>query len=271
MHNPKTTLAACALCLCAALPAAAMTNVFFLHHSTGRYLLDEGGVRATLAAYNQSRGTHVELWDHDYNSIGLRNPDGAYLGYGYDIPDDNTDPDGLYVLWTTSNSAREQILQNHQVIAFKSCFPASEITSDTQLDQRQNWYLAMRDVFDQHPDKVFIVISQPPLHRLATNATQAARARAFADWLGSSAYLSGHPNVRFFDLFDHLAAPDDGSATANMLRWEYERSHTDTDSHPNVLANQTVAPDFTDFLVDTAASVTPVEAASWGNVKSTWR
>ena len=33
----------------------------------------------------------------------------------------------------------------HEVIAFKSCYPASDITSDKQLEERKDWYRKMRD------------------------------------------------------------------------------------------------------------------------------
>ncbi|MBC8424399.1 hypothetical protein H8E07_09770 [bacterium] len=251
--------------------ALAANNIFFLHHSTGRNLIEEGSVRNAVETYNAARGSAVVFWDHDYNYIGLRNPAGAYLGYNYNIPDDNTYPDGLHVLWTTNNAARTAILENHQVIAFKSCFPTCDIDSDAELQQYKDWYLDMRDVFDQHPTKTFVVISPPPRHRLATNAAAATRARAFATWMGSAEYMSGHGNLRFYDLFDRMAHADDGSGQANCLRYEYERSHSSTDSHPNVYANQSEAPEFIQFLLDTAAETTPNHAMSWGDVKSTFR
>ncbi len=244
-------VAAMVLSLTAAGGASAveMENLFFLHHSTGRNIIQEGDVRAWLADYDAQHARNYVLWDHDYNYIGLTDPDGNLTGTSYNIPDDNTDPDGLYVLWTTDNPARAAILANHDVIAFKSCFPASHIATDEELAQRQQWYLEMRDFFDQHPEKVFVVVSQPPLHRLATNLAEADRARAFANWLKSDAYLAGHPNLACIDLFDMLAAPDDGSDTRNMLRYEYELSHYGTDSHPNTLANQTVGPLLIEQLV----------------------
>lgn len=224
------------------------TRLFFLHHSTGRNLLDQGDVRLHLDTINAERGTDFVLWDHDYNDIGLKDPAGVLLGYGFDIPDDNTDPDGLYKLWTTNNSARDSILANYDVIAFKSCYPASAITSDAMLDQYKTWYLEIRDVLDQHPDKEFLVMSQPPLHRLGTTVEAADRARAFANWLGSDAFLAGHPNIHYFDFFNRLANADDGSATRNMLRYEYEATHDYAESHPNALANETVGPFFIDAL-----------------------
>ncbi len=272
MVRLRTTIILTLLILALAANAAlAANNIFFLHHSTGRNLIEEGNVRSAVHTYNVSRGAAVEFWDHDYNYIGLRNAAGAYLGYNYGIPGDNTYPDGLHTLWTTSNAARDAILANHQVIAFKSCYPACDIDSEAELQQYKDWYLDMRDVFDQHPTKTFVVVSPPPRHRLATDAAAATRARAFAEWLGSAEYLSGHANIVYYDLFDRMAHADDGSGQANCLRYEYERSHASTDSHPNVLANQSEAPEFIQFLLDTAAETTPNDAMSWGDVKATFR
>lgn len=212
-------------------------------------------MRGAITAYNTAAGTHFELWDHGYNGDGLRNPAGEFIEphYDYNIPDDNTDPEWLWRLWTSSEEAyvtcRNLILNNHQVIAFKSCFPASAIGDTDMLNQYKTWYLAMRNFFDTRPDRLFIVMSTPPLRSSETNATEAANARAFANWLSSGTYLDDHPNVRCFDLFDYLARADDGSPTANMLPSDYESA----DSHPNELANQTVGPIFADFLCSEAA------------------
>lgn len=235
---------------------AVADKVFFLHHSTGEGIVVEGDMRSEFNSYNSSHGTSLEFWDHEYNGQGLRDASGNLTGTNYAIPDDNTDPDGLYLLWTSSATdwtySRTQILNNYSVIAFKSCFPASEIPDAATLAQYKTWYLAMRDVFDSHSDRVFVVMSPPPLHRLATDTTEASNARAFATWLASSEYLSGHSNVVCFNLFDYLAHADDGTAAANRLRYEYEGSHSDSDSHPNTVANETVGPIFAQFLIDTA-------------------
>lgn len=252
-HPPLRLPALVLIGLFAALPAtAAGSRLVFLHHSTGRNLIQEGGARQLLVALSVEKNIDYALWDHDYNEIGLSDPAGTLLHYDFGVPADNTDPDGLYVLWTTDNAARDSLLSRFDVIAFKSCFPASAIISDAMLAEREQWYLEMRDVFDLHPDKIFLVMSQPPLHRLATNLAEADRARAFADWLGSDEYLAGHPNVHYFDFFDQLAHPDDGTATRNMLRYEFEVSDIEAGSHPNTLANQTVCPQFVAALTATA-------------------
>jgi hypothetical protein len=238
-------------------PARAQDRLFFLHHSTGRNLLAQGNVRDLISTYNASQGTSLTLWDHDYNYVGLNQKDGVKVGWIYNIPDDNTDPIGLHKLWTTANAARDSILQNYDVIAFKSCYPASSIPTPEMLAQYKTWYLAIRNVLDQHPEKVFVVMSQPPRHRLATNVTEADNARAFADWLKSPEFVQGHPNVVPFDLFDLLAAPNvPGNATRNMLRYEYELGHSSDDSHPNATANLAVAPFFVEALFAAAGAGT---------------
>ncbi len=98
--------------------------------------------------------------------------------------------------------------------------------------------------------RVPLAFSPPPLNPCdTTNAEEATRARAFANWLASAEYLDGHPNLQVFNFFDLLASPDDSSPEANMLRPEYRRDG-DCDSHPNQLANETIAPIFTQFVDD---------------------
>ena len=135
----------------------------------------------------------------------------------------------------------------HDVIAFKSCYPASAIKSDAQLAERKAWYLKIRDFMDEHPEKMFIVVTQPPLNPAETSPDAAARARLFADWLKSDEFLQGRINVVTFDLFDQLAESDQQATDANMLRQNYRQ---DSDSHPVEAANQIVGPQFANFIID---------------------
>jgi hypothetical protein len=240
------------------------TNVVFLHRSVGHNLIEQGNVRALFTAAGYA------FWDQGYNRHGLRNPSGDYLGYGYFVPRGNTDPDGLarifsqpVVNWPLNTFSR---LLQHEVIVFKSCFPVNNINSDEQLEQYKQWYLQIRDHMDQHPDKLFVVVTPPPLNPAETNIAAAARARLFAAWLVSDEYLAGHTNVVGFDLFDQLAVADSGDPESNMLRPDYRRGR---DSHPNRVANESVAPVFVDFIIAAAqdyrdfyASQAPESAAS---------
>jgi hypothetical protein len=137
-------------------------------------------------------------------------------------------------------------LMQHEVIIVKSCFPNSAIEDEEKQRQTQEWYLQMRDSIDAHPDRVFIIVTSPPLHPLATNPEDAARARVVANWLSSDAFLENHPNLFVFDFFDLLADSD-----SNTLRTVYQISSSEADSHPSRLANEEIGPLFVDF-VDTA-------------------
>lgn len=219
-------------------------DVVFLHHSVGENMIAQGQVRETFTEAGYS------FWDQDYNWKGLHDPQGNATGYSYNVPGDNTDPDGLagifsQPLFSLPLNTLSDLMQ-HDVIAFKSCYPASAIKSDAQLVEHQAWYLKIRDFMDQHPEKMFIVVTQPPLNPAETSPDAASRARSFADWLKSDEFLQGRANVTTFDLFDQLAESDQQAPDANMLREDYR---VGADSHPTQAANQIVGPQFARFIV----------------------
>ncbi len=226
------------------------TNIIFLHHSVGRNLIEQGRIREAF----RERG--YAFWDQDYNHRGLRNPEGESTGYGYDLPYDNSDPDGLarifeqrvYPLPLNTLSG----LLQHEVILLKSCFPNSHIPDAEALEARKALYLRIRAGMEAHPDKIFILLTSPPLNPADTNAEEAANARALSSWLASDDFLAGSENIFVFDFFDHLAVPDDGSPEANTLRPEYRPAGRD--SHPNRLANETIAPRLVDFVIQSIAT-----------------
>lgn len=230
-------------------PPTSEAKILFIHRSVGADLLDRGGVRSYISGHVSG----LTFYDYDGNDNQLYGPaDYEDTGTCYDLS--GTEAEDYYNLWTSSDtgwsSARGQILAgNFQVIAFKSCFSASAIPDSDTLNNYKSWYLAIRGFFDTHPTIKFIVMSSPPLHRLETNASEAANARAFANWLKSSEYIgTEHPNVYCFDLFGQLAGAD------NFLKYEYEPTHVaPSDSHPNQQADQTVGPVFAQTLINVAA------------------
>jgi hypothetical protein len=131
-------------------------------------------------------------------------------------------------------------LMQYDVIAFKSCYPTSNIGDDAQLNEYKGYYLAVRDRMDQYPDKLFVVVTQPPQVPGNSDRDEATLARALADWLASSEYLDGHHNVVTFDFFGLLAGSD------NFLRSEYR--YDNYDGHPNERANREIGPLFVDFI-----------------------
>ncbi len=243
----RLLLVSCVLLALLVLPApisAQTTRIIFLHHSCGENLINEGSVREGLSALGADAEHPYEFYDHGYNDEGLRDADGAYTGRNFDVPDDNTDPDGIAVIFSQPlhdppDNTFSHLMQ-YDVIAFKSCYPTSNIGSDEQLDEYKGYYLTARNRMDQYPDKVFIVVTQPPQVPGNSDADEARRARALADWLASDDFLGGHPNVFAFDFFGLLAGPD------NFLRPEYR--YDDYEGHPNARANREIGPLFVDFI-----------------------
>ncbi|MFH1568788.1 MAG: hypothetical protein ABIL09_12385 [Gemmatimonadota bacterium] len=228
-------------------------NVLFLHHSCGRNLIREGAVRELLTAAG------VDFWDHDYNDAerGLTDAAGQPAGC-YWIPDDNQWADGYAALFAQHAQGDDapfaRITAHHGVIAFKSCYPASDVLADDaqadaadparkSLANYRRHYLAIRDVVDQMQEKTFVIVTQPPLHAEATNPDNARRARAWTRWLQSDEYLGGRTNLFVFDFFGLLADPD-------MLRSEYHRLVDRADSHPNARANVVCGARFADALLN---------------------
>jgi lysophospholipase L1-like esterase len=194
----------------------------FLHHSCGSGFLREGGMWAKL------------------EDLGLS----VYeIGYGDGWIGDNTNPDQVP---TTFGEHMGEVLRRdlagadqHDIVAFKSCFPASNVTSDEMLKQYQGYYQALKPYFAKQPQVLFVAWTAPPLVPGATAPENAARHRRFCDWLKSE-WVKGQKNVAVFDCNAVLA--DKGG----MLKREYRRD--ESDSHPNAAGNKAVAAAFAEWL-----------------------
>jgi hypothetical protein len=228
------------------------TRVVFLHHSCGKNLIEQGGVREGLTQLG------YEFYDHGYNEEGLRLPDGSYAGRNFGVPGDNTNPDGFADIFSQPlhdpPDNTFSYLMQYDVIAFKSCYPVSNITDNAQLEAYKQHYLVIRERMDQHPEKAFIIVTQPPLVPSASGPAAAERARAWTQWLQSDEFLAGHDNVFVFDFFDYLAGDN------NFLRRTYRINNQD--SHPNARANEKIGPHFVEFIDQVAQGVEPGESVA---------
>jgi hypothetical protein len=239
-----------------------LTKFFLMHHSVGEGIVN-GGMRATITTHNTANGTSFELWDQMLYGTDINNASGTQVsGGGYDVHKGGitTRPSDYEAFWTGSTAARkaerDKLLGKHEVIAFKSCYLSIEPSAaDFELGSGalttwKNRYNAMRSFFDTRKDRLFVVMTPPPTVASASNKVVAQRARDFANWLCSSAYLAGHPNVVCYDLFDKLANPATASTEANMMMAKYRTD--EWDSHPNATARKMLATDFATFLINAA-------------------
>ena len=246
------------------LPLAVFSqNAIFLHHSTGGGVWG-GGVAAWITNYNTAHST-------SYQATELNYPNTPYPWENY--------PYDFWNLWCNSacNSADPDIeclntlTAKYKLIIIKHCYPGAGIGADggtssvssssKTLGNYKLQYRALRAKFDSFPANKFMVWTLAPLHRLATNTADAARAKQFVDWVKTEWLTEdgkSHPNIYIFDFFGYAAElnPTPANGQVNCLKYDYEGSHTGSDSHPNSTANTTIAPFFGQAIVDALKDTT---------------
>ena len=246
-------------------PPSSPVKLIFIHHSTGENWLtdDYGNLGRELAA------NHYFVSDTNY-------------GWGPDSIGDRTDIVNWREWFTGPESPRymEALFQEsdqhasytrtfadpggeNQIILFKSCFPNSALEGqpDDPPDPNEGYtvghakyvYNELLTTFITRPDKLFIVITSPPLQ----DPTYAANARAFDDWLihdwlAENAYP--YPNVAIFDFHAVLSAPDNHHRYANgQIERITQYGNTlyydsDGDDHPNIEGSQKATEEFIPLL-----------------------
>lgn len=198
-------------------PPPQPVKLVFIHHSTGENWLTDGygDLGVTLAENNYFVSDTNYGWGPD--SIGDRT----------DIPDwlewfasDQT-PRYMEALFDESgqNSGYTRLFDDpggeNTVIMFKSCFPNSALEGNpSDPPDPEGWltvghakyvYNEILHYFETRPDKLFIVITAPPL----SDPTYAENARAFNDWLVNDWLAENDytlPNVAVFDFYNVLTA-----------------------------------------------------------------
>ncbi len=158
------------------------------------------------------------------------------------------------------------LVAKYDVVIMKHCFPASDVLEDVgrvdpssprqSLENYKEIYRLLRDKFNENPDTLFIIWTLPPRHRLfepseGDKGANAARATEFSNWLKGYFLTEGgsNRNIYVWDLRGLVMDPD-----TNFLRYDYELSHSNPDSHPNKLANNQAGPQFAQFIVDSVAN-----------------
>lgn len=137
-------------------------NVFFMRQSTGEIYWD-GGLNKALTDHNYEG--YAPWWDGE------------------------TDPPDLYNEFKDESKwniiASENIPEGEirDIVLFKSCFPASDITSDEMLADYKISYKKLFEIYAAHPKILFVPMSTPPLLQVNTSAEAAQRAGQFETWL----------------------------------------------------------------------------------------
>ena len=148
---------------------------------------------------------------------------------------------------------------------FKSCFPNSMLEGQPgdppaagdglTVSNAKYIYNDLLNYFRTRPDKLFVVITAPPVQ----DSSYADNARAFnlwlmQDWLNEASYP--YNNVVVFDFYNVLTHPDNHHRYANG-QIEYEPSHGNNtsryasagdDDHPNAAGSRKATEEFIPLL-----------------------
>ncbi|MDP2812134.1 MAG: hypothetical protein Q8O32_00380, partial [bacterium] len=234
-------------------------KILLLTHSVGRGLYEEGGISQWFENYNTDNNTQVQIEQRDY-------PNDPYQWSNF--------PHDFWNLWingycdnTEINSeCLDSLASKYDLISFKNSYEASDVLPDIggssaavnstrkSLENYKLQYRALRDLLDQYPNDIFVVWTLPPRHHLhvpgsdTTALSNASRATEFSNWLKSEWLTEdskAHDNIFVFDFRSYLIDEK------NYLKFDYESTHTWSESHPNKVANELVAPILSEFLLNT--------------------
>jgi hypothetical protein len=245
-------------------PPSEPVKLIFIHHSTGENWLTDGygDLGQTLAANNYFVSDTNYGWGPD--SIGDRT----------DIPNwpewfrsDQT-PTYMQALFNESEQHASYTRTfgdpggENVIVLFKSCFPNSDLEgSPNDLPDPEGWlsvghakyvYNEILQYFATRPDKLFIVITAPPL----SDNTHAANARAFNtwlrnDWLNENGYTLN--NVAIFDFYNILTSPDAHHRYANgqiehVVTGSNTLAYPSGDDHPSIEGSRKATEEFIPLL-----------------------
>jgi hypothetical protein len=169
-------------------------NLIFIHHSVGENWLNYG-----LNEMLNDNGYHVADTYYGWRQMGDRT-DTA------DWPDwfnDAVMPSVYSEMGTmTANNTIEPAPGENEIVMFKSCFPNSDVGNS--ITDEQAIYNSLLPYFSAHPDKMFILITPPPMQ----NISNPEKTRELCNWLVDgwlASYDTG--NVFVFDFYNVLTAP----------------------------------------------------------------
>lgn len=219
-------------------------KIVFLHHSTGKIIWD-AGVKKWFKKYNKTNGTDYDISERAFP---------AESPYGW-----NNYPYDYWNIWVKNAGMEEYqkeptlelLTPKYNTIAFKHCFPVSNILEDTgspdiESDEKriENYvlqYNALKEKMRAFPDTKFLVWTGAALVRQRTDEAQAQRAREFFQWVKNEWDEPGD-NIYVWDFFD---LETDGGL---YLKDEYAMSPTN--SHPGKNFAEKTAPQFCQKIVD---------------------
>jgi len=265
-------------------------KLIFIHHSTGEAWLADGHGGLGIALKNNNYFVSDTNYGWGPDAIGDKTDTGNWWTWFSGSQRDKYTKAlykefGQHSSYTRLSSDPDPSREN-EIIMFKSCFPNSAIdgkpndpaktgsnplrgnSSPLTAANAKGIYNDILEYFAAHQDMLFVAIVTPPLASNATNASQAANARAMADWLVND-WLDGYKykNVAVFDFYNVLTSNgggantnDLGAISGNHHRWwngAVQHSKTGSsnflayptgDSHPSAAGDKKATGEFVPLL-----------------------
>jgi len=283
-------------------PPSQPVRLIFIHHSVGENWLDDsqGGLAKALKKNNYIVSDTNYGWGPPDADAGSENiGDHTDIGYWYNWFAGPNSPAYMKALFAESgqNTATPYTRQapdsggENEIVMFKSCFPNSNLggSPGDPPAQGQNLlrgqgsgeavhtvanakgiYNDLLKYFATRQDKLFIVVTAPPLIESETTPEAAANARAFNSWLVND-WLADYPNrnVAVFDFYNVLTSnggspevSDAGRSSGNHHRYSPQTesieyitgqgsnfsAYGSGDSHPTAAGGKKATDEFIEIL-----------------------
>jgi len=247
-------------------PPSEPVRLIFIHHSVGENWLtdDDGGLGRTLDESNY----YVSDTNYGWGPDGIGDSTDYYNWVDWFLgPESSRILDALYNE-NEQNSYYTRSLSDpggeNEIIMFKSCYPNSDLEgSPDETPSDGDWYTVghakyvynqILDYFATRPDKLFVVITPPPL----LDPTNAENSKQFSrwlveDWLEENGYP--YANVVVWDLHNVLTDPDNHHRFhGGEVEYTIDNGpatlyyDSDGDEHPNSDGNQKATDEFVPVL-----------------------
>ena len=244
-------------------PPERVVKLVFIHHSCGRNWLETGNgdLGDSLNANNYFVSECYYGWDE--------HPDTAH----YSVMGDHTDTED-WPYWfndvvmpsvykSNSHPSYDNKIPDpggeNEIIMFKSCFPCSYVGES--IEDEKAIYNALLDYFRQHPEKMFVLVTPPPMITIENSHLT----RELTNWLCDyeNGWLKDYPlnNVFVFDFYNVLTDPnnhhrvEDGEIQHIVSDNPVDPEHPDelyyysgSDNHPTPEGNRKSTEEFVPLL-----------------------
>jgi len=229
-------------------PPASAVKLIFIHHSTGEGWLNDESGRLGIALRDNNYFVSDTNYGWGPDAIG----DSTDIGHWWTWFRSSQRDTYMKALFKESNKnceysrlAKDPGGEN-VIVMFKSCFPNSHIgghpnepptkgNNPLRGQDANSEYMTVGNVkgiyndilvyFTTRQDKLFVLITSPPLVENSTDPAYAANARAVHNWLVNNWLANyAYKNVAVFDFYNVLTS-NGGNTNKNDLGWATGNHH----------------------------------------------